>query len=547
MTSNAMMPLLRNLCLLLGSCAVGLLLCEGSLRLFYPKYEPLAKARYRFDMMRLWARNPNDRAKHSHPDTGSWHVLHHNNLALRQHRNFGAADLAFATNVGVFGDSFIENRGMDAPYSLTEPLDYLLNQRGQPFNVLNFGVAGYGPGQSLLHYKHFRYAEALAYVFYVYFENDLIDLVNRNLFHLDETGRLVQHEAIRSSLEVTWMSRWHLPYLILDARGHLSSYMMKERRRHKRRKLILRRERRHRIDLMKNENTRDEIFKEGLRVFRPLIRRWKQLVEHNGGKFYVVLLPNHNPAASPRIPDLLQEEAIATISLYDCFGAHDETHYQRPWSGSPYRFKTDYHWNEAGNRLAAMCLYRVLEADMRLPTLAEETLRATLHRYYAAFGGWMPMNTRGGGTETLVSSSMAAGIREKYQALDTIRLPMSALAEPLDTRIIRSVFDVYLSGKSLIYHKQDCRLADLSSRFFLHITPVDETDLPEHRVRYGFENRDFQADSFQVRRNTCAVETRLPDYTVRHIRTGQYIPGQEKLWEGEALIDPPPHRTGLRP
>ena len=525
------MPLVRNLSLLLATCLVGLVLCEGSLRLFYPKYEPLAEARYRFDMMRLWARSPNDRAEHPHPDTGLMHALHHNNLGLRQHRNFSAVDLTAAVNVGVFGDSFVENRGMDAPYSLTEPLDYLLNQRGQRFNVLNFGVAGYGPGQSLLHYEHFRYAEDLAYVFFVYGEGDLKDLAYRKLFHLDEVGRLVEHEAIRSSLAVTWMSRLHLPYLILDARGHISSYM-KERRRHARRTLRpLRREQGHR---------RYSTAKERHRVFRHLIRRWKQAVERNGGKFYVVLLPQHSPATFPRVPDLLQEEDVATISLYDCFGTYDAEHYQRQWSdSSPYRFKTDGHWNEAGNRLAAMCLYRVLEGEMGLPTLTAETLRAVLRRYYAAFGGWRAAHAGEEGTDTLVSSPTAAGIREKYQALGAPSVPMSALAEASDKRILRSTFDVYLSGKSLVYRKEGCRWADLSSWFFLHIFPVDETDLPEGRARYGFDNKDFQAQSFQVG-ESCTVERPLPDYPIRRIRTGQYIPAKGRLWEGEALIDPPP-------
>ena len=200
MTSNARRPLVRNLCLLLAACLVGLFLCEGSLRLFYPKYAPLAEARYRFDMRRIWGRIPNDRAERLHPDAGSWHAFHHNNLGLRQHRNFSTADLAAAINVGVFGDSSVENRRIDAPYSLTEPLDYLLNQSGRRFNVLNFGVEGYGPGQSLLHYEHFRYAEDLAHVFYVYCEeNDLRNIAETGLFDLDEAGRLVRHEGIRSS------------------------------------------------------------------------------------------------------------------------------------------------------------------------------------------------------------------------------------------------------------------------------------------------------------------------------------------------------------
>ena len=527
----------RNLCLLLVACLVGLLLCEGSLRLFYPKYAPLAEARYRFDTLRIWARSPNDRAEHPHPDTGSVHALHHNNLGLRQHRNFSPADLAAAINVGVFGDSFVENVRMDAPYSLTEPLDYLLNQRGRRFNVLNFGVDGYGPGQSLLHYEHFRYADALAHVFYVYYYNDLDNLAETGLFHLDEAGRLVQHDAVRSSWWATRMSRLHLPYLILDATGRLSSYM-KERARGER----LKREQlwdRYQIYQQRVKGEKGtKAFKERLAIFRRLIRRWKQSVERNGGKFHVVLLPQHNPAASPRVPDLLQEEDIATISLYDCFGAHDTAHYQRPWNGSPYRFKSDGHWNEAGNRLAARCLYRVLEKEMRLPALSEETLLATLRRYYAAFGRGRPMSAGEVSNETLVSSSTTAGIREKYQALEALRIPMSALAEASDKRILRSAFDVYLSDKFLVYHKEGCRWADLSPPFFLHITPVNEADIPAYSARYGFVNRDFQARSFQVGKNACAVETRLPDYAIRRIRTGQYIPEKGRLWEGEALIDP---------
>ena len=115
---------------------------------------------------------------------------------------------------------------------------------------------------------------------------------------------------------------------------------------------------------------------------------------------------------------------------------------------------------------------------------------------------------------------------------------MSASAEASDKRIIRSVFDVYLSGKSLIYHTQDCRLPNLSAPFFLHVVPVDETDLPEGRARYGFDNRDFWTRIFQGGKNGCAVEIRLPGYAIRHIRTGQYIPGKGRLWEGEALIAP---------
>ncbi len=502
------MPLLRNLGLLLVSCLVGLVLCEGSLRLFYPKYARLAEARARFDTMRLWARVPNNRTTYLHPDTGSTHALYHNNLGLRQHRNFSAAELAAATNVGIFGDSFTENRRMDAPYSLTEPLDYLLNRSGGRFNVLNFGVDGYGSGQSLLHYEHFPYAEDLAHVFYVYCANDLENLAETGLFDLDEAGRLVRHEAIRSSWWVTRMGRLHLPYLILDATGRLSSYMEERARRDKRMRERLEAERRNDEGFRKRHEKR-------LAIFRGLMRRWKQLVEHNGGQFHVVLLPNQDPAASPRVPAILREEDIATINLYDCFGSYYEEHYQRKtWNYSSYRFKNDGHWNEAGNWLAARCLYRVLEADMQLPALSEETLRATLRGYYAAFGGWMPVNAGeedGKGARRPSLAPPTADIREKYQALIPPSMNQSA------------AFNVSLRDGFLVYHKEGCRQGDLTARFFVRVFPVDETDLPEGRRRAGFENRNFSRSGLVIDGQRCAVKRSLPSYPIRRIHTGQFV------------------------
>ena len=213
-----------NLCLLLVSCLAGISLCEVSLRFFSPKYRHLAEAKLRQDAGRIWARQANSRDSHGHPDTLVPHAFHHNNLALRQHRDFSEADLAAATNIGVFGDSFVENTRMDAPYSFTESLDYLLNQNGQRFNVLNFGVNGYETSQSLLHYKNFRFVNEMNYVFYVYCFNDIDGIYDKGLYHLDEAGHLERNERTRPWW-VPLMNGLHLPYLILDARGHLSSYL----------------------------------------------------------------------------------------------------------------------------------------------------------------------------------------------------------------------------------------------------------------------------------------------------------------------------------
>ena len=131
-----------------------------------------------------------------------------------------------------------------------------------------------------------------------------------------------------------------------------------------------------------------------MEIFRQLLHRWKHLAESNGSTFSVVLLPKRT---APAVVDLLSTEDVAFIDLNACFGTHDPAHQNRAWINSPYRFKEDVHWNEAGNQLAALCLYRLLEEHMGLPRLSQERLGEAISRYYAAFEGGMPLKTGGGG------------------------------------------------------------------------------------------------------------------------------------------------------
>ena len=539
-----------NLCLLLISCTVGLALCEVSLRLFYPKYRHLTEAQFSSDATRIWARTPNSRHWMGHPDTGVPHAFYHNNLALRQHRDFREADLATATNIGVFGDSFVENSGMAVQYSFTEPLDYLLNQRGKRFNVLNFGVDGYGPGQSFLHYEHFRHAADLDHVFYVYFQNDLKNIYETGLFHLDEAGHLARNKAIRSSWWRSLISRLHTSYLVLDASGRLTSLLAETavnsgqveyggaRLWSEEYRAMIRRAFRH-----GGLDHYDQ--KHSLKIFRQLIRHWKHVAEHNGSTFSVVLLPSYAPEAF--VVDSLHVEDVEVIDLYACFGAADPAHLQRPWSRSPYSFKNDWHWNEAGNRLVAACLYRALEEKTGLPRLSEGKLQEALFQYYAAFGGEIHRKAGRGGAS---SSEAAAAIREKYLALDTSN-PLKGWKEEIresvvqpDKRLITSDFDVYLYRNRLLYVREDCRLVDPGAPFFLHMIPVDKRDLRKHGRRQGFDRRQFYFtwSNLRIGNHGCLVSAELPYYPVRYIRTGQYVPDKGRLWEGEGWIDP--HSVG---
>ena len=526
-----------NIGLLLTSCLVGLSLCEASLRLFYPKYRHLAEAQFRSDAMRIWARTPHSRNWRNHPDTDVPHSFNHNNLALRQHRDFNEADLASATNIGVFGDSFTQNANIPVQYSFTEPLDYLLNQSGKPFNVLNFGVEGYGPGQSLLHYEHFPYAEDLDHVIFVYCEmNDLSQLYQTGLFHLDEAGRLVRDEAIRESRWQPLMTRLHIPYLLLDVSGRWASFIVKT--------AIIKESLRARHDQRSRQGRRARDNPNNpLAIFRQLIRHWKHVAEQNGSTFSVVLLPSSPP--QPIVVDLLTAEAVEVIDLYTCFGDADPAHLQRPWHQSPYLFGSgDEHWNETGNQLAAICLYRFLEEKVELPRLSEERLRGAISGYYAAFEDEIPPKIREGGAEGTGSVERAAAIRGKYLALDEQNIFMERVRKVLaapEKRIIDSVFDIYLDDRLLLYVKAECQPADRAAPFFLHVIPVDEGNLREDQRQRGFKRMtsfEFPKRGFRIGRHGCVTKMRLPRYPVRYIRTGQYVLDKGRLWEGETWIAP---------
>ena len=522
---NRVAGILANTALLLASCLAGLLLCEAGLRLFHPKYAYLAEAPFIRDLNLFGMRIPGNRGFFRHPDTGAPHPSFHNNLGLRQHRDFSAEVLENSVNIGFFGDSFTENIRIKAQFSFTEPLDYLLNigaegaREGQrSINVLNFGVGGYGTQQSLLSYELLDFREALDHVFYVYCANDLKDDRASDLFRLDDAGRLARKEAVPSTL-FTLLSKLHLPYLVLDAGGRLSTHF--EELEAKTRQL--RHEYRQRRASYETQGLASSTFP----LFRKILRRWKEAAESNGASFRLLWLPKENYDA-PGVAAIVEEEGVETVNLQDCFGARDPAHLRTPWALSPYRFERDRHWNEAGNRLAAVCLHRILESALGLPRLSEEDVALALRRYYSAFEA----------SPRFAASPQAEAIRGKYAALE--REPRPWVPSP-DKLAVRARFDLYLHDGWLAYIKEDCAWTDAEDRFFLHVFPADARNLPAERLEYGFDNLDFWHN---INEMTCTIWRKLPSYAIDRIRTGQFSKdgdgGFNVLWEAEHVLEAEP-------
>ncbi len=104
--------------------------------------------------------------------------------------------------------------------------------------------------------------------------------------------------------------------------------------------------------------------------------------------------------------------------------------------------------------------------------------------------------------------------------------------------LVRSHFDVYHNGNSLTYVKESCDENDTDTRFFLHLYPLDENDLPEDRKQYGFDNFDFSFnEQFQFNEDGGCITVRdIPEYGIDNIHTGQFISGKGIIWKADFAL-----------
>ena len=125
-----------------------------------------------------------------------------------------------------------------------------------------------------------------------------------------------------------------------------------------------------------------------------------------------------------------------------------------------------------------------------------------------------------------------------------IGLGMAADFESLADRdpIIRSNFDVYIIGGSLIYAKSQCGEGDIEAKFFVSIFPLYSDDLSDLAGQDDYEALDFDFRRYGAidADGRCWAEVSLPDYPIAELRTGQYeemADGYYYPWEGAYRFD----------
>ena len=105
---------------------------------------------------------------------------------------------------------------------------------------------------------------------------------------------------------------------------------------------------------------------------------------------------------------------------------------------------------------------------------------------------------------------------------------------------VRSDFDMYLDGGTLIYLKEPCDIEDTRGRFVLSVFPSDPADLSESARARGQAHNALNFDFARygaVIDGACVILRPLPEYGARAIETGQWIPGGASLWKATLTID----------
>ena len=102
-------------------------------------------------------------------------------------------------------------------------------------------------------------------------------------------------------------------------------------------------------------------------------------------------------------------------------------------------------------------------------------------------------------------------------------------------------FDIYKDGERLIWVKPQCSEYDTRGRFALSAYPINLTDLPQISRDEGLERERLNFDFSEygaIFDGNCVIIRDLPDYAIRHVTVGQWIPGEPgALWNANIEFD----------
>jgi hypothetical protein len=378
---SSIYKILQNILLFFVALLVCLTALELCLRVIAPQYKYAAMAKQVTNRTRIYSNQPHASKNYKSPDSDHYHLVRFNSQGMRQSREFDKTKQEGVTRIAFLGDSYTANVRMPVGYSFTEPLDYLLNADAMPSEVLNFGVDGYGPDQEYLQLVDDVLPFKPDMVFYVYCKNDIRNVLENELFDLDASQNLI-YKPYNKSFFKNISKELYLTYFTIDAIARLGiqgdnailgtgNSLTNELKKNMFSNLNSNRYQEVEDDYIAGNKT--PLVNKAEALFSILLNKMREACLASGAKFYVVLTPGDNQS----VKATLSKEGIEYFDLNPEFEKFHATNTQST------RFANDLHWNEEGNKVAALSLYRFITKHLGRP--GAQDAERHLGEYYGAF------------------------------------------------------------------------------------------------------------------------------------------------------------------
>jgi hypothetical protein len=334
---SRIVTVIKNTCLLVSSMVLGLLLCEVTVRVFFP--EPINPRFVHDSGFGVRDNQPHIRAHHSSP--GDYEVdISTNSDGLRGSKNYDHATPSGTRRIAILGDSFAFGYGCNDNQVVSAVLERSLNNRpggGNKWEVLNFAVSGYGQAEELILYRNKTRLYKPDIVIVFYFDNDIGNNVVANTFALRRDGGT---EATgKSFLPGTIAQQWI--YDILPLRWFLVNSQALSLVRNRLSSLV-QHHLLHKAGL-KNYSDRNA---NGVALTRALLRELGREVENDGARLIVVIIPNNNDPSTTNFPMTQVEWQTFGMSVVDGRDFIDRNDY----------YAREGHWKPSGHQKAATAL-----------------------------------------------------------------------------------------------------------------------------------------------------------------------------------------------
>jgi hypothetical protein len=287
---------------------------------------------------------PSTHAHHLSP--GEYKVeISTNSDGLRGARNYDHKTPAGTRRIAILGDSYAFGYGCNDDQVVSAVLENALNGAppvaGSKWEVLNFGVSGYGQAEELMLYRNKTRLYRPNTVILFYFENDIGNNVVANTFAIGKDGWI--ESTGKSYLPGTAAEQWMytvrpLQWVFLYSqfwnllRNRLSALVQ-----------------RHSLDQvgLKSYNEGNTY---GVALTRALLLALRREVENDGARFIVFLVPDNNDPSISNFPFRRSEWQMIGMNVVDGRNVVDRTDY----------FARDGHWRPTGHQKAAQALKPLL-------------------------------------------------------------------------------------------------------------------------------------------------------------------------------------------